>query len=196
MRTQKEINKELHDRNLVLELCRREDEKDLYKIYEKIVVAGEGFPYEDSSEEEFRRHFFSPGSAVYVCRSLTGEVLGGFFLKANLLGRSSHIANAAYMIRCDVRRIGLGRILCEASLLLAKKQGYRAIQYNMVLSENIPAVTLYKTLGFQIIATIPNAVRNPDNTYQTGYIMYRELKKTGEDDDKRNETNCFKRKHV
>lgn len=46
------------------------------------------------------------------------------------------------------------------------------MQFNMVLSQNLAAVNLYKKLGFEIIGTIPHAIRNPNGDYQAGYIMY------------------------
>jgi len=76
MRTEEEIKQEFQKRGLVLALCCEEDEAALYEIYQEVVTAGNGFPYEDSSEEEFRRHFFAKGSAVYVCRSVAEGILG------------------------------------------------------------------------------------------------------------------------
>ncbi len=44
------------------------------------------------------------------------------------------------------------------------------MQFNMVLSKNILAIRLYEKLGFNIIGTIPQSVRNRDGSYQDGYI--------------------------
>ena len=109
-----------------------EDESALYEIFKSAEGA---LPYGSSSLSEFQRQFFSPGSQVFVC-TLDNEVVGGFYLRANYAGRSSHIANAAYMIDASHRGKGLGRFLVETSLDLAKKQGFTAMQYNMVLSQN------------------------------------------------------------
>ena len=106
---------------------------------------------------------------------MDGEVIGGFYLKANFSGRSSHIANAAYMIRNTYRGKGVGSLLIKASLHLAKDLGLHAMQFNMVLSQNKLAVKLYERLGFNIVGTIPQAVRNPDGSFQDGYVMHRKL---------------------
>lgn len=63
----------------------------------------------------------------------------------------------------------------KASLHIAKDQGFQAMQFNMVLSQNKLAVKLYQKLGFNIAGTLPEAVRNPDGSYQDGYVMYRKL---------------------
>lgn len=65
--------------------------------------------------------------------------------------------------------------MIKASLHLAKELGHQAMQFNMVLSQNQLAVKLYQRLGFNIVGTIPEAVRNPDGSFQDGYVMHRTL---------------------
>lgn len=151
------------------------DENDLYAIFREVVDSGSQFPYESSSIQEFHRQFFEGNAQVYVCHSSTHEVIGGFYIKANYSGRSSHIANAAYMIKKNYRGQGIGTFLMNTSLEIAKNLGYQAMQFNMVLSQNTIALKLYQKLGFNVIATIPNAVRNPEGTYQDGYVLHRKL---------------------
>jgi DNA-binding MarR family transcriptional regulator/L-amino acid N-acyltransferase YncA len=158
-----------------LDLFNKKDEKGLYEIFQEVVDSGSQFPYECSSIEEFHLQFFTPQGRVYVCCSLEGEIIGGFYLKANYSGRSSHIANAAYMIRNAYRGKGVGSLLIKASLHFAKDLGFHAMQFNMVLSQNKLAVKLYERLGFNIVGTIPQAVRNPDGSFQDGYVMHRKL---------------------
>ena len=175
MKNLQQIHAQLKERGCVLELYRAEDREALYEIFREVVDSGSKFPYEASTDQEFERRFFEPGSKIYICRSAEKKVIGGFYLKPNFPGRACHIANAAYMISRESRGMGLGMLLGEASLLLAKESGFSAMQYNMVLSQNLPAVNLYKKLGFSIIGTIPNAIRNPNGSYQSGYVMYRAL---------------------
>lgn len=170
-----DIHTRLSQKGFSLALYKQEDENPLYDIFREVVDSGIEFPYESSSVQEFHRQFFAPQSVVYVCRSLNGEVVGGFYLRANFSGRCSHIANAAYMIKSSHRGQGIGTLLINASLEIAKNLGFQAMQFNMVLSQNFIAVKLYQKLGFNIVGTIPNAIRNPDGSYQQGYILHREL---------------------
>ncbi|HEY4831763.1 MAG TPA: bifunctional helix-turn-helix transcriptional regulator/GNAT family N-acetyltransferase [Waddliaceae bacterium] len=158
-----------------LRLFDANDEEQLYQIFREVVDSGSQFPYECSSIEEFHRQFFIPQGQVYVCHTLDGEVIGGFYLRSNSSGRSSHIANAAYMIRSTCRGKGVGSLLIKASLHFAKDLGFRAMQFNMVLSQNTLAVKLYQRLGFDIAGILPEAVRNIDGSYEDGYVMYRKL---------------------
>ena len=173
--TLSEISDRLNQMGFKLRLFDPKDEVELYEIFREVVDSGSQFPYECSSMDEFHRQFFTPQGKVYVCETSDGKVIGGFYLKANYSGRSSHIANAAYMISSTYRGKGVGSLLIKASLHLAKAMGFHALQFNMVLSQNTLAVKLYQKLGFNIVGTIPEAVRNPDGSYQGGYVMHRKL---------------------
>lgn len=170
-----EITLRLKQMGYALRLFEVKDQEELYEIFREVVDSGSQFPYESNSVEEFRRQFFTSQGQVYVCHSLDGKVIGGFYLRANFSGRSNHIANAAYMIRSSHRGKGIGSLLIKASLHLAKDLGFRAMQFNMVLSQNKLAVKLYQKLGFSIVGTLPEAVRNPDGSYQDGYVMYTQI---------------------
>lgn len=170
-----ETHKQLHQLGCKLETYKLDDEEDLFLIFKEVVDTGCQFPYESSSRKEFHAQFFGPTSQVYVCRSSQGHVIGGFYLKPNYSGRSVHIANAAFMIKSTHRGLGIGTLLINASLQIAKSLGFLAMQFNMVLSQNEGAIKLYEKLGFQIIGTIPNAIRNPDGSFQDGHIMYRSI---------------------
>ncbi len=171
----KSLEQKIHVGDTTFRPFRQEDESPLYEIFREVVESGCQFPYESSSLLEFHRQFLDPNSHVYACHSSTGEILGGFSLRPNFSGRSGHIANAAYMIRSSSRGQGIGTELVKASLDIAKGLGFKAMQFNLVLSQNIIAINLYQKLGFKIIGTIPQAIRNPDGSYQEAHIMHRKL---------------------
>lgn len=169
------VNAHLAPLGVALQLFAQADEEQLYAIFQEVVDSGSQFPYESSSIQEFYRQFFGPKSQVYVAHSSEGEVIGGFYIKPNFSGRSDHIANAAYMIGSSYRGQGIGTFLVKASLEIAKNLGFQAMQFNMVLSQNLIALKLYQKLGFNILGTIPRAIRNPDGSYQQGFVLHREL---------------------
>lgn len=168
-----EVSKELSNLGYILSPYNPEYESSLYEIFREVVDSGSQFPYECNSIQEFYRQFLSPISHVYVCHSPNKKVVGGFYVRSNYSGRSNHIANAAYMISGEFRGQGIGTLLVKASLHIAKDLGFQAMQFNMVLSQNAVAIKLYQKLKFNIIGTIPKAIRNPDGNYQDGYIMHR-----------------------
>ena len=85
------------------------------------------------------------------------------------------MGNASYAVRADVRGIGLGRRMAEASLPMAVNLGYEAMQSDTVVSTNVQALQLRPWLGFRILGTVPEGFRLPDGTSVPHFIMYRSL---------------------
>ncbi len=57
----------------------------------------------------------------------------------------------------------------------ARADGYRAIQFNAVAASNERAVALWRSLGFEVLATVPEGFRHPTQGYVGLHIMYRPL---------------------
>lgn len=104
-----------------------------------------------------------------------GEVLGSYYIKPNAMGPGGHICNCGYMVNPQARGRGIARQLCEHSQAIALKLGFRAMQFNAVVSTNQAAVALWQKLGFDIIGTIPEAYLHKQQGYVDSYIMYKSL---------------------
>jgi DNA polymerase-3 subunit epsilon len=63
----------------------------------------------------------------------------------------------------------------EHSLDAARARGFRAMQYNFVVSTNDGAVRLWQALGFAIVGTVPGAFRHPQHGDVDAYVMHRWL---------------------
>ena len=70
---------------------------------------------------------------------------------------------------------GVARGMCEHSLEHARSCGYRAMQFNFVVSTNERAVRLWQSLGFEIVGRLPAAFRHPVHGYVDALVMYRLL---------------------
>jgi ribosomal protein S18 acetylase RimI-like enzyme len=55
---------------------------------------------------------------------------------------------------------GVGRALGRHLIEWAREQGFAAIQFNAVVETNTRAVALWRSLGFQVIGTVPKAFRS------------------------------------
>jgi ribosomal protein S18 acetylase RimI-like enzyme len=111
---------------------------------------------------------------VFVAES-NGEVLGTYYMRANQSGGGSHVANCGYMTAPWSSGRGIARAMCVHSLEHARARGYRAMQFNFVVSTNERAVRLWEDLGFQIAGRLPQAFRHPRHGYVDALIMYRTL---------------------
>jgi ribosomal protein S18 acetylase RimI-like enzyme len=96
-------------------------------------------------------------------------------MKDNQPDLANHIANAGYMVSPSFSKAGIGRRMAEFSLKEAKKLGYTAMQFNIVIKSNDRAVKLWQKLGFEIIGEIPDAFRHAQRGLTNAYIMYRRI---------------------
>jgi GNAT superfamily N-acetyltransferase len=69
----------------------------------------------------------------------------------------------------------VGRALGEHALDWARDQGYLAMQFNAVVETNTRAVALWRSLGFQVVGTVPDAFCHPAEGYVGLHIMHRYL---------------------
>jgi ribosomal protein S18 acetylase RimI-like enzyme len=97
---------------------------------------------------------------VYVAE-VDGVVAGSYHLQPNFEGTAAHIANAGYMVARAYRRHGVGRALVEHSLDEARRQGFDAMMFNLVLESN-PSRHLYEGFGFRKVGRVPEAIRGED----------------------------------
>jgi GNAT superfamily N-acetyltransferase len=103
------------------------------------------------------------------------EIVGTYIIKPNQIDLGSHIANCGYMVHPKHQGKGIGKLLCEHSLMIAKELGYQGMQFNLVISTNVGAVKLWQQFGFRIIGTVPKAFNHQTLGYVDAYIMYREI---------------------
>ena len=139
----------------------------------EVVESGEMFAYE--SVPPVLEYWLGEGIQTLVAEDASGRVLGSYALKANQPGRGSHVANAGYMVLQSARGLGVGRRMCEHSLELARSEGFQAMQFNMVIETNAPAVELWKSLGFRVVGQLPKVFRHERLGLVDALIFYREL---------------------
>lgn len=145
-------------------------------IARELVRSADTYAYDPGiDDDELWVYWCPPAGGDGFVAELDGEVVGMFVIRPNNPGPGAHVANASYAVRADVRGIGLGRQMGEASLELAIALGYRAMQFNTVVSTNRNAVSLWRSLGFRIVGTVPDGFRLPDGRAVPHHIMYRAL---------------------
>lgn len=115
-----------------------------------------------------------PGITAYVAE-VDGEVVATYALRANQRGLGAHVANAGFMVRPDHAGRGLGMLLGRHALDEARAAGYRAMQFNAVVSTNRRAIALWRRLGFEVIGSVPWGFRHRTRGFVDLHIMYRVL---------------------
>ena len=152
------------------------DRDAIWKIFNEVVAAGDTYPLDPHmSREDALAYWFSAGIHTYVAEA-DGRINGTYILRPNQSGGGSHVANAAFMVPASARGEGIGRAMAEHCLSEARQLGFRAMQFNFVISTNTGAICLWQELGFEIVGTLPGAFRHSENGYVDVYVMYQSLR--------------------
>ncbi len=146
-----------------------------------VIVEGKTYPQKQPlSQAEFSTYWLSKDAFVVRTSVLDAthkpnEILGAFYLKPNFPGRCCHICNAGFIVQPELRGQGIGRFMGETMLLIATNLGYEAVMFNLVFETNIPSITLWQSLGFEIIGRIPHAAHLENDQIADALMMYRTL---------------------
>src|SRR5436190_12495879 len=155
------------------------DREGIWNILELVIRAGETYPLpRDMSREEALAYWFSPGHEVFVAEH-EDQIVGTYYLRANQNGGGSHVANCGYMTAPWAAGRGVARSMCEHSLRAAAARGFRATQFNFVVSSNERAVRLWQACGFEIVGRAPGAFHHPALGYVDTLVMFRRLRLEG-----------------
>ncbi|MEV5602582.1 GNAT family N-acetyltransferase [Streptomyces sp. NPDC052299] len=154
-----------------------EDWPAIWPFFHEIVAAGETFTYPLDLQEADAADWWllKPPNRTVVAVADDGTVLGTAKMNKNHMGNGSHIASASYMVDPGHSGRGVGRALCEYSIDWARTAGYRAMQFNAVVETNTAAVKLYRSLGFDILGTLPEGFDHPVEGFVGLHIMHRRL---------------------
>lgn len=145
---------------------RQEDAADAAAIWNEVVEAGDAFPQTELLDAQSGHAFFAEQSYTGIAYSVeTGETVGLYILHPNNIGRCGHICNASYAVKSGLRGKHIGEMLVRHCMEQAKTLGFGILQFNAVVKSNLPALQLYKKLGFVQLGTIPGGFRMPDGGY-------------------------------
>lgn len=151
------------------------DHEAVWTILHEVVAAGDTYAFDPATpREEALRLWTEATRATYVAE-VDGRVAGTYYLKDNQPGLGSHVANAGYMTAGWARGRGLGAAMCEHSLAEARRMGYVAMQFNLVVATNQGAVRLWQRMGFEVVGTLPGAFRHARLGLVDALVMYRKL---------------------
>ncbi|HST30318.1 MAG TPA: GNAT family N-acetyltransferase [Chthoniobacterales bacterium] len=181
------------------------DRGAIWEVFREVIVAGETYPLDKTiSRDEALAYWFQRGAQVYVAernaesagearntsaartfpgtlaapptaKAREGEILGSYTLHPNQSGGGGHVSNAAFIVARSGRGQGIGRAMGEHCLNEARRLGFRAMQFNFVVSTNESAVRLWQALGMKIVGTLPGAFKHPTRGYVDVYVMFQDL---------------------
>jgi L-amino acid N-acyltransferase YncA len=148
----------------------------IWEIFKNVVASGDSYIYPAETTRDGAYKIWMENTSPYVAVAvLGGKVVGTYLIRQNKVGHGSHVCNAAYMVHHDFRAQKIGEKMCEDSLVQAENQGYKAMQFNIVVSTNHKAVALWMKMGFEVVGTIPKAFDHQQKGLVDAYVMHRFL---------------------
>jgi ribosomal protein S18 acetylase RimI-like enzyme len=148
----------------------------IWPIVREVVVAADTFAYDPEMTEDEGRALWMVASPGRTTVAVDGTAVSGTAnMYANHAGPGAHVASANFMVARAARDRGVGRALVEDALSWARAAGFRAMQFNAVAETNAAAVALYRSLGFSIVGTVPEAFDHPEHGLVGLHIMHLKL---------------------
>lgn len=148
----------------------------VWEIFSNVIKTGDTYVFNPNTpKSDLKKFWFAEYMETYVYEK-NRQILGTYIIKPNQIDLGNHIANCSYMVNPNMQRKGIGKMLCEHSIEMASKNNFEAIQFNIVVSTNTPAIELWKKYGFSIIGITPKGFRHAKLGLVDTYIMYKNLK--------------------
>jgi L-amino acid N-acyltransferase YncA len=150
-----------------------DDWPQIWPVFAAIVAQGETYAFPDDLTLETGRGWWMetpPGMTVVL--EDDGHLLGTAKMGPNRPGRGDHVGTASFMVDPAEQGRGVGRALASYVVDWHRAQGYAGIQFNAVVETNLAAVHLWRSLGFEIVGTVPGAFRSAANGPVGLHVMY------------------------
>ena len=151
------------------------DRQAVWHILEPVIRAGETYTLDrDMSEAEALAYWTGADKETFVAH-VDGMIVGTYYLKPNQAGGGAHVCNCGYMTSRQAQGRGVARAMCLHSMAHARARGFRAMQFNFVVSTNTRAVALWESLGFAVVGRLPGAFAHPTDGFVDALVMYQDL---------------------
>lgn len=144
-------------------------------VFHGIVDDGESYAYPEGLGAAEVRALWeepAPGTTVVAVDEASGALLGSAKTGPNRPGRGAHVATASFMVAPSARGRGVGRALAEWVVARCREERYAGIQFNAVVETNTAAVALWRSVGFEVVGTVPAAFDSRRHGRVGLHVMY------------------------
>jgi len=155
---------------------RPDDWPGVWKMMEPVIRSGETYPYAmDMDSAGAHYMWIEKTDRVYVAEDESGELVGTYYIMPNQPTLGAHVANCGYLVAEAARGRGIATMLGEHSLAEARKHGYRAMQFNLVVKTNAASQHVWRKLGFREVGTLEGAFLHARDGFVDATVFYKVL---------------------
>ncbi|SPH16686.1 hypothetical protein DEA8626_00197 [Defluviimonas aquaemixtae] len=151
------------------------DDDAIWAMLEPVFRSGETYCVpRDISRAQALAYWSDPLHQVFVAES-DRRPLGTYFLTPNQKGGGAHVCNCGFVTAEAAAGKGVARAMLVHALDTARAAGFRAMQFNFVVSTNARAIAIWQSHGFETVGCLPGAFLHPREGYVDALVMYRHL---------------------
>ena len=155
-----------------IRLSRPSDHSAIWSILRPVFRAGDTYAIDPGISRDDALAYWTAHHA-YVAED--GDPLGTFYIRPNHGGGGAHVCNCGYITALAAQRRGVARAMLAHSQAEARRLGFRAMQFNLVLTTNTRAVRLWRDHGFAEVGRLPGVFNHPEQGYVDALVMHKSL---------------------
>ena len=161
--------------HLLIRPATQADHDAVWDILRPVFRAGDTYTQPaDISRAAALAYWAGGGHSAFVAEQ-DGVILGSYYIGANQLGRGDHVCNCGFATAPEARGKGIARKMRDHALQQAVTMGFRAMQFNFVVSTNHGALKLWYEAGFQQVGRLPAAFRHPVDGDVDALVLFKTL---------------------
>ena len=161
-----------------MQKIRRYDPTDanaLWAMLEPVFRAGDTYAVDTDIYRDDAIAFWTDGVHEAWVADDGGDLIGTYYIQPNQMGGGRHVCNCGYVTAAAARGRGVARRMLEHSLDYAKEVGFKAMQYNFVVSTNTRAIATWEAYGFDVVGRLPQAFAHPEEGMVDALVMFKTL---------------------
>lgn len=151
------------------------DNPAIWAILEPVFAAGETYAIDRDITAPDALSYWCGGTHQARVAENEGAIVGTYYLCPNQGGGGAHVANAGFVTAEGAARRGVARAMLAHALDCARGAGFRAMQFNFVISTNRRAIDIWLAYDFAVVGRLPKAFNHPTEGYVDALVMYRSL---------------------
>ena len=160
---------------MIIRESRPEDNPYLWDMLKPVFRTGETYAIDhDISQTDALAYWTGADAGCFIVEDESGP-LGTYYIKTNASGGGAHVCNCGFITAPDTGGKGVARTMLTDALIRAKALGYKAMQFNFVLANNVRAIDIWHRAGFDTVGRLPQAFDHPKDGMIDALVMFKTL---------------------